>query len=195
MDLVIIMSSLVTRPGKNLQGSYHLVIEANSTANGLIYGNFDTREVAINWGLNTAIPNTLAVNGTASKSVAGAWLANSDQRLKKKITQMDPQHVLDKMLSMRGVTYEWDDNKTGITRPEGTQTGFIAQDIQKVWPDKVSEDANGYLQTAYSDYDPMFVEAIRALNDKIEAQDKLIEQLMIEIRELKRAEESASLND
>jgi hypothetical protein len=113
--------------------------------------------------------NALEVEGTASKTVAGAWLANSDERLKKNIVSMDSEAILQKILIMRGVTYEWNDDKTGYNRPQGIQYGFIAQDLQKIWPTKVSEDADGYLQTAYSDYDAMFVEAFKAQQAKINA--------------------------
>jgi hypothetical protein len=111
--------------------------------------------------------NELEVDGYASKTTAGDWLANSDQRLKKNIHPLDPDLMLEKMLQMQGVTYEWNDAETGYDRPEGRQYGFIAQDIQKVWPEKVFEDNQGYLMTAYGDYDPMVVEAIRALTNRI----------------------------
>ena len=63
---------------------------------------------------------------------------------------------------------EWNDDKTGNNRPDGIQYGFIAQNIQEVFPTLVEEDNFGYLKTAYGTYDAMTVEAIRALNDKIE---------------------------
>ncbi|WP_321539491.1 hypothetical protein [Flavobacterium piscinae] len=50
--------------------------------------------------------------------------------------------------------------------------GFIAQEIAEVFPDKVTEDNLGYLQTAYGDYDPIVFQAIKALNEKIEKLEK-----------------------
>jgi hypothetical protein len=85
--------------------------------------------------------------------------------------------MLKKLLALRGVTYEWNDDKTGSTRPEGVQFGFTAQNIQQVFPTLVEEDALGFLQTAYGTYDAMTVEAIRALNEKIEMQQEEIERL------------------
>ena len=123
------------------------------------------------------ITNSLEVDGNASKSTAGDWLANSDTRLKKNIKQLDSQTMLDNLLMLRGVVFEWNDDKTGSTRPEGIQFGFIAQDIQEVFPTLVEEDNLGYLQTAYGTYDPMMVEAIRALNEKIKFLENEIEKL------------------
>ena len=116
----------------------------------------------------TPTTNALEVSGDASKTVAGSFIANSDQRLKKNIKPLESTLMLNKVLKMQGVTYEWNDNKTEYDRPKGIQTGFIAQDLEKIWPEKIKKDAQGYLMTAYSDYDPMFVEAIKALYQKIQ---------------------------
>ncbi len=116
----------------------------------------------------TPTTNDLEVNGTASKSTAGSWLANSDSRLKKNIQTLDSKDALAKLLALRGVTYEWNDTQTGTERPKGYQLGFIAQEIQQVFPDKVSTDNLGFLQTAYGDYDAVFVQAIKELVNQIE---------------------------
>jgi hypothetical protein len=81
--------------------------------------------------------------------------------------QLNGEEVLEKLLQLKGITYEWNDDKTGNQRPTGIQYGFTAQNIQSVFPSMVKTDNLGYLQTAYGDYDPMFIEAFRALNNKI----------------------------
>ncbi len=129
--------------------------------------------------------NLLEVNGQASKATAGSWVANSDARLKKNITPLSSEKMLHNLLSLQGVTYEWNDHKTGNDRPAGIQYGFTAQNIQTVFPTLVQEDNLGYLQTAYGTYDAMTVEAIRALNDKIERQGFHIQQLVKEKEALK----------
>lgn len=132
--------------------------------------------------LRAPTTNQLEINGTASKAAAGGFLANSDSRLKKNIATISPTEALEKVLSLRGVTYEWNDDKTGMNRPEGTQLGFVAQEIQQVFPEKVTEDKQGYLQTAYGDYDAIIFQAIKALNDKIEKLEKENEELKKLIR-------------
>ncbi|MAL59934.1 MAG: hypothetical protein CMC14_07805 [Flavobacteriaceae bacterium] len=125
--------------------------------------------------------NTLEVEGDASKSTAGSWLANSDQRLKKEIKSISGETALDKIEKMRGVTYLWNDDKTGTKRPEGLQYGFIAQELMEVFPEKVTKDNLGFYQTAYGDYDPIFVEAIKELKTEVDTlkdeNQKLKEQL------------------
>ena len=130
----------------------------------------------------TGVTNRLEVEGNASKSAAGSWLANSDARLKKNITSLSSKDMLQKLLSLQGITYEWNDKQTNTKRPEGIQYGFTAQNIQAIFPSLVTEDNNGFLQTPYGTYDAMTVEAIRALNDKIEKQS-------FEIADLRRENE------
>ena len=102
-------------------------------------------------------------------------MANSDARLKKEITPLN--NALEKLLQLKGVTYEWNDDKTGTKRPAGKQMGFTAQNIQQVFPQLVSTDAQGYLQTSYGTYDALYVEAIKELLSKIEMLEKKIAAL------------------
>lgn len=151
---------------------------------GSIYGT-SSNSIVIIAGDSPGNRFNFESNGDARKATAGEWLANSDSRLKKDIASLDQEEMLSKVLKMRGVTYAWDDQVTEFSRPEGTQLGFIAQDIQEVWPEKVTEDGKGYLQTAYGTYDPVFVEAIKALNAKIEQQGEIINLLKAEIELMK----------
>ena len=128
--------------------------------------------------------NILEVGGQASKNSAGDWVANSDSRLKKNIETFKEQEALNKLLQMRGVTYEWNDKQTGSQRPEGIQYGFIAQEIKEVFPENVELDNLGYYQTAYGTYDAMYVQAIKALNNKLESLEAENETLKNEIQKI-----------
>jgi cell division protein FtsB len=181
--------SLGYKAGYNETGSNKLYIENSDTSTPLIYGEFDNDRIGIN---RVATTNTLEVGGDASKASAGDWLANSDARLKKNIKQLSSEKVLNQILQLQGVTYEWNDDKTGNIRPEGIQYGFTAQNIKEVFPTLVNEDNTGYLQTAYGTYDAMTVEAIRALNDKIDNQSAEISKLKKENEVLKN--QAAKIN-
>lgn len=147
--------------------------DTNSDSTFNIFNNVSGNVVIVNGDGRVGImrapaTNALEVNGTASKTVAGGFVANSDSRLKKDIITISPNEALEKILKLRGVTYHWNDDKTGTIRPKELQMGFIAQEIAEVFPEKVTEDNLGFLQTAYGDYDPIVFQAIKALNDKIE---------------------------
>jgi len=128
--------------------------------------------------------NILEVNGNASKSAAGDWLANSDRRLKKNINTFSEEKALENLLRLRGVMYEWNDPVTGNERPKGIQYGFIAQEIEEVFPENVSLDNQGYYQTAYGTYDALYVQSIKALNTKIDVLSKENEQLKLELQKI-----------
>ena len=157
----------VTGPisGQNIAMDNNEIMARNNGATANLILNNNGGNVGIGRG---PVTNTLEVEGNASKSSAGSWVANSDARLKKNIQPLNSQLMLQNLLALQGVTYEWDDDKTGSKRPEGIQYGFTAQNIREVFPTLVEEDNLGYLQTAYGTYDAMTVEAIRAMHDKIE---------------------------
>ncbi|WP_456437665.1 tail fiber domain-containing protein, partial [Psychroserpens sp.] len=163
---------------QELTANHKLYIENSDSTYPLIYGDFSAGSVGINWNSTIALTNILSVNGSnVSKSTAGSWLANSDRRLKNEITTINTKTALDKISKMRGVTYKWNDDKTGLDRPTEIQYGFIAQELMEVFPTKVTKDKLGYYQTAYGDYDPLFVQAIKELQNIIHKQETKIEAL------------------
>lgn len=89
----------------------------------------------INIGLLSAqgqwvIGATYTFNGNGSATAPGAWVPNSDGRLKYDIERI--QDPLGKMVKLRGVTWKrLDDIAPGI--------GFVAQDVQEVFPEFVFE--------------------------------------------------------
>lgn len=152
----------------------------NREGGDIVLANAGSGDVGVG---RTPTTNDLEVNGTASKSSAGDWLANSDARLKKNIKHLDSKEILQRMLRLKGITYEWNDQVTENDRPIGIQYGFTAQNIQEVFPALVFEDEEGYLQTAYGTYDAMYVEAIRALLERIEALEAENETLQSKVSE------------
>jgi Chaperone of endosialidase len=136
-----------------------------------IGGDFASNKVCIacnmaNTGVNDFITRSEAfqVTGNVFKTLgSGLWIFPSDRRLKTKIVSLNRVEILSKILQMQGVNYEL------IANPEqGTQYGFIAQDLRKIFPTKVYENKMGYLSSSYGDYVPMFVEALKALNERVE---------------------------
>jgi|GEM_PF-5950494 len=127
----------------------------------------------------------LEVNGNASKATPGNWLGNSDERLKKNIRPLNSEEILTKLLQLQGVTYEWNDTVTGYDRPSGKHYGILAQDIQKVFPQLVTTDEQGYLMTSYGTFDPLILEGIRAVDQNMRTLEEGTEELF---RRLERIE-------
>jgi alpha-tubulin suppressor-like RCC1 family protein len=85
----------------------------------------------------TPLLNALEVEGNASKSVAGSWLANSDRRIKTEIESITG--ALEKLDQVRLVDFRYTDDylaaHPGIE--DRRYPNVIAQEFQQVFPDDV----------------------------------------------------------
>jgi hypothetical protein len=95
-------------------------------------------------GIGTAVPdNLLTVNGTADKPGGGSWGTYSDARLKT--LHGDFNAGLSEILKLHPIRYRYkEDNGMGI-RDRDEHVGFVAQDVQRIIPEAVTENNKGYL--------------------------------------------------
>lgn len=107
-------------------------------------------------GINNTV-NDLTYNLEVSGSMraSGAVLSNSDERLKDNIYPID--NALSRVGQIEGVYFNW---KEGGDR----QVGVIAQEVEKVLPEVVSQDKNSYLSVDYSKIVPLLIGAINEQN-------------------------------
>jgi hypothetical protein len=91
----------------------------------------------------------------------------SDRRLKENIAPLTG--ALDRLLQLKGVNYQWT-NPEEQENQTGTQTGFIAQDVEKVFPKWVGENSKGFktLSLPPRELAALEVESFRALKDRAE---------------------------
>ncbi|MCL4427105.1 tail fiber domain-containing protein, partial [Patescibacteria group bacterium] len=121
---------------------------------------------------------TVGNSGDGSYAVANAWNTFSDRRFKKNINPIPPTTALQDVLSLQGVTFNWiKDNQPSI--------GFIAQDVQKIVPQIVSADQQGYLSVDYSKITPILVQAVKKQQQEISQQNTTIAIQQQEIDQLK----------
>lgn len=114
------------------------------------------------------------MNGEAFKPNGGPWSVLSDGRLKKNIGQLTG--VLDKLLSLRGVSFEWKDpEKHGNL--SGTKMGLVAQDVEPVFPEWVGHDLDGTKTLSIFGFEALTIEAFRELKDEIKALKDVVAQL------------------
>ena len=78
--------------------------------------------------------------------------------MKENIYPID--NSLDRINAIDGVYFNWKDK-------EERNAGVIAQQVQKVLPEVVSEDKNGYLNVDYGGIVPLLLEAIKDLESRI----------------------------
>ena len=87
----------------------------------------------------------------------GDVTAYSDRALKRNIQTIE--NALDKVLAMRGVTYQKDE-KDGL--------GVIAQEVEEVLPEVVRKDGYGMRSVAYGNIVGVLIEAIKEQQKQIE---------------------------
>ena len=119
--------------------------------------------------LGAQMEGDLNVTGSAYKPGGGSWSASSDARLKKNIAPLEGS--LDRLLALRGVSFEYASPDAAM-HPIGVQTGFVAQDVQKVFPQWVATGPDGYLTVGPRGFEALAVEAMRQLareNEELQA--------------------------
>jgi hypothetical protein len=148
---------------------------AGDKAGALLYGKFDAvpanQTLTINGSVGIGMTNPghkLDIAGGNGRVESGySWLTSSDERYKKNITTLE--NSLDKIMNIRGVRYDLKDEEN-ITVGKGRHVGFIAQELEKEFPEFVVIEENGYRAVAYDKMTAVLVEAVKDLkaqNDKL----------------------------
>ena len=94
---------------------------------------------------------------TYASLMADSFTSASDKNLKKNIVPLDG--ALDKIDAIRGVYHDWIDEEQSKDR----QIGVIAQEIQAVYPELVSQSGNGYLSVNYPKLTAVLLQSVKEL--------------------------------
>ena len=87
----------------------------------------------------------------------------SDERLKDNITPIPD--ALDKVMSISGNTFDWNENTT----KEGSETGVIAQEVEALGLPGISTTRDdGYMAVRYEKLVPLLIEAIKELKNEVD---------------------------
>ncbi len=106
---------------------------------------------------------------------------HSDKRLKINITNLDSKVILDKLIQLQGVSFKWELKELSET----LNFGFIAQDVEAVFPDLVQmSPMTDKRVLPYDAFTALLVEAIKARQAIIEAQRAELEQLNLDFEAL-----------
>jgi hypothetical protein len=104
-------------------GTFNPTVLLDVNGSARISGNFETSD------------------DTPCKPNGGSWASCSDRRYKKNIKSLGA--TLDKLLQLRGVTFEYKDPES-INELPGIKVGMIAQEVEKVFPNWVVEKSDGF---------------------------------------------------
>lgn len=101
--------------------------------------------------------------GTQCTVVAGTGFScTSDENLKTNITEL-PKSSLGKLLTLRSVHFNWKSNPDS-----DQQVGFLAQDVERVFPELVRTDASGIKSVLYAQVIPYIVKGMQELQSQID---------------------------
>jgi hypothetical protein len=126
--------------------------------------------------------------GTAASGTAGEIRATnqitsyySDERLKEDIVEIE--NALEKVMSLRGVTYKPNSIAESLGYKKQNEVGVIAQDVEKVLPEavkpapfdimlfenaEISKSGQNYKTVQYEKIVPLLIEAIKELNNEVQ---------------------------
>ncbi len=156
--------------------SNKLYIDNSSVAAPLIGGDFSANRVGINRMPTTytlEVAGTIWANGSTISAGSAIW---SDARFKTNVLTI--HDALYNICRMRGVSYDWDNtNDRTLNFPEGRQIGVIAQEVEKVFPELVMTEDDGYKSVSYEKMSAIFIEAFKEQQVQIENQQKEIDEL------------------
>lgn len=168
-------------------GSLHNVPMPGTAGANTVWGNISVGSATINGTLS--VPNTpvslsgLTITNSGANitgdvlidgdlnvtgDITAFYVSPSDARLKTNITKID--NSLDKVLNLNGYNYKW--NALGVEKykrkEEESDVGVIAQELEKILPQAVHEDKDGYKTVAYDKIIPLLIEAIKDLKHEID---------------------------
>ncbi len=121
----------------------------NSSLSGTIYfrnnnGTLMTINSSGHVGIGTTAPdNTLSVNGSADKPGGGSWGTFSDARLKT--VNGGFTDGLSQIMKIQPIHYRYKPGNAMGIRDTDEHIGVVAQDVQRVIPEAVTENSKGYL--------------------------------------------------
>lgn len=128
-------------------------------------------------GIGTQSPtDLLSVNGNASKPGGGSWGVFSDERLKRIKGRYNTG--LKAVMNLQPIRYEYLTNNALGVKSDGEHIGFGAQAVQKVIPEAVTSNQQGYLMV---NNDPILWTMLNAIKE----QQAEIEQLKREVKRLR----------
>lgn len=162
--------------------------------NGLNFSASDATYGTANFSITSQYGMSVNCDGY----VNGNWAWSSDARYKKDVTPIE--NALDKILKLKGVYYDFKtDEFKDHHFPSNKQVGFIAQDVQKVFPEVVMTGKDGYLAIQYHKVVPLLVEGIKDQQNQFEEamkqKDDQIEQLLARVDKLEKTVNELSKTD
>ena len=111
---------------------------------------------------NQSIYVTANANGVYLPTNGTSWVANSDLNLKNIESYIE--NAIDSIMDLKAIRFNWKADSQ-----KSTNIGLIAQEVEKVYPELINKNREGYLGVRYTELIPIIIKAIQELNAKLES--------------------------
>jgi len=139
-------------------------IQGKGLKGGFAVGGYNTSKAGYVEHLSVQLGVT-RINGDLE--LAGTVIDISDEKFKQNVVSIDDAVAL--VMQLEGVRYDWNENALQKFSLEDTkQIGFVAQDVEAVFPELVKKSSEGYLMVDYAKITPVLVQAIKEQQRKIQ---------------------------
>jgi carbonic anhydrase/acetyltransferase-like protein (isoleucine patch superfamily) len=144
-----------------------------SQSNSFVIGGTGADAVRVGIGI-TAPVTTLHVNGTVSG--IGPYINLSDSRVKTNILPVT--NALTGILQLQAVSYDWKKEAYPQFKfDDKRQIGFLAQELEKIFPEAVSRGEDGFYTVSYSSLVPVIIQGMKEQQAQADAMKEEIRQL------------------
>jgi len=117
--------------------------------------------LASNVGIGSTNPGQ-ALDVVGNIAATGTITSSSDAKLKENVKSLD--NALDKINAMRGVSYTRND----LLDKDAVHIGLIAQEVEEIYPEIVTDNAESGKSVAYGNMVAPLIEAIKILTQRLE---------------------------
>ena len=174
-DAALSATSIMATTGPGLSLFPNTLTAASLTSSGATTaGSLTVDSVVIDGTtIGHSSDSDLMTLASGSLTVAGDVTISSDARLKSNIVALGP--TLISLLQLEAKSYTMKNDKE-----QKQKIGLLAQEVQKVFPELVSEDNNGMLAVNYQALVPVLINALKEL----ESETSTLESQMSEFEKL-----------
>jgi hypothetical protein len=144
--------------------SKYLRSNASDSASGVITFSNSTASTSKTTGA-VIVTGGVGIGGALNVGGDVVAYASSDERLKDNIELIS--NPIEKVQSLKGVTWDWNDNADELQQSL-PNVGVIAQDVEKVLPQLVTDRDNGFKGVDYAKLTGLLIEAIKDQQKQID---------------------------
>jgi hypothetical protein len=147
-------------------------------------------------GIGITGPSHILHIAGQGRSTHAAWATSSDERVK---TNIKPVEGLSTLLRINPISFEYiEEYKNGNKNMDGIRRGFIAQEVESIIPEMVSQtcekfgekEIEDFRVLTNSDFVPILVKSVQEQQMMLEEQEEKIRTQQKEIDELREIVES-----